>query len=226
VQPAAAFVSTPVQQAAPPPPPQAAPTQAAPPPQYAPPPPPPQYAPPPPPPPPPPLQQQQADQQQFVQQVSQQMLSGSFIDKAAVLGGAEGALNRPGQPWVVYITGDSIVGRWKVEDPEFFNPLDLTDDDKVYTFTVTLSDKGTYKEVDVTEETSQGFSLSGGTLNFGKSSDSFKGKTNQKSFSLGLGKKPDGSLGLVSGRFDTTLVKQPIRDYLTACGWKKAGLFG
>jgi len=69
--------------------------------------------------------------------------------------------------------------------------------------------------------------MSGGKLSFGSSSNSFKGKTNQKSFQFGAGKdKQTGETGMISAKFDTTKVKQPIRDYLTNCGWKKAGLFG
>jgi len=154
------------------------------------------------------------------------MQAGSYIDRQTVLAGADGALNRPGQPWVVYVDGDSIIGRWKVEDPEFFNPIDLTDDEKVYTFTVTLSAKGTWKEEDRTNESSKGVSFEDGKLTFGKSVDTFKGKTTQKSFEIGFGKKPDGSFGVLSGKFDTSMVKEPVRNYLTACGYKKAGLFG
>jgi len=47
------------------------------------------------------------------------------------------------------------------------------------------------------------------------------------SFTFGMGKdNQTGEVGLVSFKFNTTTVKQPIRDYLTSCGWKKAGLFG
>ena len=69
--------------------------------------------------------------------------------------------------------------------------------------------------------------MSGGKLSFGSSSNTFIGKTNQKSIQFGMGKNNQtGQTGIVKAKFNTTSVKQPIRDYLTACGWKKAGLFG
>jgi len=158
-----------------------------------------------------------------MQQLQRQMQSGGaeFIDKATVLYNAPAALNRPHQPWYVAVEGNNIVGRWNVQDPEFFAPFEISDDTKLYTFTVTLSDKGTWKESDEVKETSKGLSFSGGQLSFGGSSNSFKGKTNQKSFEFGLGKKDDGKLGIVSSKFDTTMVKEPIRRYLISCGWKK-----
>ena len=161
-----------------------------------------------------------------MQQLQRQMQSGGavFVDKQTVLANAPGALNRPHQPWYVTVEGNAIVGRWNVQDPEFmsfFPQMEITDDTKLYTFTATLSDKGTWKEEDEIKKASKGVSFSGGSLSFGKSADSFKGKTNQKSFEFGVGKKPDGSTGIVSSKFDTTMVKEPIRNYLIACGWKK-----
>ena len=69
--------------------------------------------------------------------------------------------------------------------------------------------------------------MNGGKVSFGGSSSTFIGKTNTKSISFGLGKNNQtGEVGIVGFKVNTTTVKKPIRDYLTACGWKKAGLFG
>ena len=107
-------------------------------------------------------------------------------------------------------------------DATFFAPHEVTDDTRQYTFTVTLSENGKWKELDVTENKSSGVKMSGGKLSFGSSSNSFKGKTNQKSFNLGMGQNNQtGQAGLIGFKFDTTMVKQPIRDYLTSQGWKK-----
>ena len=38
-------------------------------------------------------------------------------------------------------------------------------------------------------------------------------------------KQPDRAGWYRGGKFDITSVKQPIRDYLMLCGWKKAELF-
>lgn len=150
-----------------------------------------------------------------------------FVEKQKVLQDALIALNRPGQPWEAIITGDSIVARWKWMDATFFAPHEVNDETRQFTFTVTLTDKGTWKEIDKTEEKASNVKMSGGKLSFGSSSNTFVGKTNQKSISFGVGKNNQtGETGIVGFKFNTTTVKEPIRDYLVACGWKKAGLFG
>ena len=156
-----------------------------------------------------------------------QAMHGGPLDKQAVLAQAPFVLNRPDQPWVVTIEGDSIVARWKWMDAYFFSPQEVTDEVRDYTFTVTLSDKGTYKEHDRTEEKEKSIKMEGGKLSLGTSSNSFMGKTNRKSFEFGIGQdKQSGEVGLVGFKYNTTSVKQPIREYLTSCGWKQAGLFG
>jgi len=150
-----------------------------------------------------------------------------FTEKKKVLAEAPAALNKPDQSWEVTIEGDSIVARWKWMDATFFSPGEVNDQTKQFTFTVTLNEKGKWKERDKTQNKSTGVKRRGGKRSFGSSSNSFSGKTNQKSIQFGVGKNNQtGEAGIVKASFNTTLVKQPIRDYLTACGWKKAGLFG
>ena len=149
------------------------------------------------------------------------------MEKQQVLNDAVGALNRPDQPWQVTVEGDAIVARWKWMDATFFSPQEINDETKNYTFTVTLDNKGKWHEVDEKKEKSSSVKLSGGGLSFGTSTSSFKGKTTQKSFEFGVGKNNQtGEVGFIGFKFDTTIVKQSIRDYLIYCGWKKAGLFG
>ena len=146
-----------------------------------------------------------------------------MMDKRLVLNNAPMALNRPDQPWQVTTEGDSIVARWKWMDATFFSPHEINDETRAFTFTVTLYDNGTYREIDVIENKSSGVKMSGGKLSFGSSSSSFKGKTNKKSFSFGAGQNNQtGQAGLVGFKFNTTSVKQPVRDYLFSCGWKKS----
>lgn len=149
------------------------------------------------------------------------------VDKQKVLFDAPAALNRDDQPWQVTVEGDSIIGRWKWMDARFFAQNAVSDEQREYIFTVTLKDSGKWKEIDKTDEKSSGVNFSGGNINFGSSSSTFKGKTNQKSVSFGIGQnKKDGSFGMVKSTLDTSLIKEAIRGYLTRCGWKKAGLFG
>ena len=174
----------------------------------------------------PPYQQEQPQQPQpFYQQ--QQYAMPAVFDKQTVLANAPAALNSPERPWEATVEGDSIVARWKWMDATFFSPHEITDETRQFTFTVTLTDKGTWKELDRTENKSSGAKMSGGKLSFGSSSNTFVGKTNQKSFSFGTGKdNQTGEVGLIGFKFNTTDVKQPVRDYLVSCGWKQAGLFG
>jgi hypothetical protein len=149
------------------------------------------------------------------------------MDKQQVLYNAYYQLNRPEQPWQVYIEGDAIVARWKWMDATFFAPHEVNDETRNYSFTVTLDNNGKYKELDQKQEKSTGIKMSGGGIGFGTSSSSFKGKTTQKSFQMGVGRNNDtGQIGIVAFKFDTTLPKQQIRGYLESNGWKKAGMFG
>ena len=144
------------------------------------------------------------------------------MDKQTVLAQAAQTLNQPDQPWEVRVEGSSIIGYWKWMDARFVGLISVDDETKQYTFTVTLSDKGTYKELDHIAEKSKSIGFSGGKLSLGTSSNSFKGKANKKSFEFGLGKdKQTGEVGAISFKMDTTTVKQPIRDYLANCGYKK-----
>lgn len=150
-----------------------------------------------------------------------------MVDKQKVLQDAAGALNKPDQPWEVKVEGDSIVARWKWMNATFFAPNEVNDETKQFTFTVTLSDKGKWKEIDVIENKSSKVSAGGGKIGFGGSSSTFIGSSNKKTIQFGAGKNNQtGQVGIVGFKFNTTSVKQPIRDYLTACGWKKAGIFG
>ena len=150
-----------------------------------------------------------------------------FTEKQKVLAEAPGVLNKPDQPWEVTVDGDAIVAKWKWMDATFFAPNDVTNEIKEYSFTVKLNDKGKYKEIDKTVQQSSGFSMNDGKISFGSSSSSFIGKTTQKSFEFGIGKNNQtGEVGAVSFKFDTTVVKKAVREYLQANGWKKAGLFG
>lgn len=170
-----------------------------------------------------PLQAQQTYQPQYAQQPQTAMLT----EKQRVLANAPASLNRSERPWTVTLEGDSIVARWKWMDATFFAPHEINDETKQFTFTVTLSDNRTWKELDKTENKSSGVKMNGGKLSFGGSSSTFIGKTNQKSIQFGAGRdNRTGQVGLVGFKFNTTDVKQPIRDYLTACGWKKSGMFG
>jgi len=150
-----------------------------------------------------------------------------MLDRDQVLTQAPAALNQENQAWEVKVEGNSLVARWKWMDAKFFAVKEVNNEVKDYKFTVTLDEKGKYKEKDNTEEKKTSVSMKDGKLSFGTSSSSFSGKTTQKSFSIGVGQdNQSGEVGLLKHKFDTSAVKKPIRAYLEECGWKKAGLFG
>ena len=112
-------------------------------------------------------------------------------------------------------------------DALWFAPHEITDDVKSYSFTVSLSDKGTYKELDTTEDKARTITMDSGKIGFGTSKEVFKGKQNRKSIEFGIGRNnTTGGMGIIGFKYNTTLVKDQIRGYLDANGWKKAGLLG
>ena len=145
-----------------------------------------------------------------------------FVPKQQVLADAMNALNRPGQTWMVTVEGDSIVARWIMNGGGTFD-----DGTKDYSFTARLDDKGKWHEQDTDQVKESNVKLTGNGISIGSSKNSFKGKTTQKSFEFGAkNNEQTGQTEMGVSVFDTNLVKKPVRDYLTACGWKKAGLFG
>jgi len=146
-----------------------------------------------------------------------------FTDKQTVLAQAAQTLNRPDQPWEVTVEDDSIIARWRWMDGTFFAPTAVTQEVRDFIFTVTLKDDGRWKERDNKKERALTIGLGGVSGQFG----TFSGKATEKATEFRLGvNNQTGEAGVVGFKFDTALIKQPIRDYLTACGWKKAGLFG
>lgn len=145
-----------------------------------------------------------------------------MVDKNTVLANIQAELNKPDQPWEVAVEDDKIVARWKWMDATFFAPGKISSETRNYSFTVTLKDNGKWKELDRTTSQSKSASATGAKFQ----ASGFVGKTSQKSFEFGFGKNKDtGESGVIDFKFDTSMVKKPIREYLKACGWKKSGLF-
>ena len=63
-----------------------------------------------------------------------------------------------------------------------------------------------------------------GKLEFGSSN--FSGHTAGKSITIGFGKNNDSNeSGIVKFKYDTSIIKNEIKNYLQECGYKKKGLF-
>ena len=148
-----------------------------------------------------------------------------YTEKQKVLQDAENILNKQDQPWSVVVEGDSIIATWKWMDATFFSANEVNDKVKEYKFTVTLKDNGKWKEIDETQEKTANVNFKDGKISFGTSS--FVGSTTQKNITIGLGRNKDtNETGIIKFKFDTAIIKEPIRKYLESCGWKKAGIFG
>ena len=141
-----------------------------------------------------------------------------FVEKQKLLKDAMVVLNNDNQPWKVIIEGDSIIAKWKWEDARFFSATGLTESVKNFTFKVTLDDNGKWHEMDIVDEKKTKIDLSSGKMSFENSF--FNGKTSRKTITIGVGQnKETGEVGVVKSNFDTSIIKEPIRNYLKKCGW-------
>lgn len=148
-----------------------------------------------------------------------------YLEKQKVLQDAENVLNKQDQPWSIVVEENSIIATWKWMDATFFSVDEISDEEKKYKFIVTLKDNGKWKETDQSQEKTANINMKDGKISFGTSS--FVGSSMQKNITIGLGKnKETGETGIIKFKFDTKIMKEPIRQYLMDCGWKKAGLFG
>ena len=125
------------------------------------------------------------------------------IEKQQVLEEAPNRLNRTDRPWQVTIEGDALIARWKWEDENFFAPCAVSDETKSYAFIVVLGENGRWRELDEPDGTAEEEYV------FGRD-----------------GEDPVGETGFGGFIFDPAIIKAPFYEYLTECGWKKAGWFG
>ena len=140
-------------------------------------------------------------------------------------------LNDPNQPIVYAMEGTKIFARWDVAHVAFVGLLGGGTIDEEYVLTVDLDpEKSQYdfEEQKHEAETHGGISTDG-TISFGGSRSTFKGK--QKSFSYrgGLGASVAGgnTPHSYSYTFEDSRVKQPLFALLERAGYaRKKGFFG
>lgn len=144
--------------------------------------------------------------------------------KQEILANIMNDLNISEKKWTISIEGDQIIAYWKWKDGTYFSTTRITDEIKEYKFIVTLLDNGKWKEYDTTNENNKGINFNNGKISINQSF--FSGNTTQKRGEFSLGKKRDEDhLAIQKDILDTNLIKQPIRDYLKQCGWKKKSFF-
>lgn len=146
-----------------------------------------------------------------------------MMDKQSILENVQNDLNQPNQPWEVSVQGDTIIASWKWMDATFFSPAEINDEIKEFKFIVTLLDNSKWSEKDTSVE--KNVSVGANGISFGKSS--FSGHQVSKSFTIGFGKdNSTGEVGIIKAKFDSSEIKEAVRNYLKNCGWKKKGIFG
>ena len=144
--------------------------------------------------------------------------------KEEILANIANDLGTADKKWTIDIEGYQIVAYWKWKDGTFISTESVTDEIRDYKFIVTLLDNGKWKELDITNDSEKEANLKQGKFSLNKSF--FAGNKTQKTFEFSFGKKRDeNNFGIQEISFDTNDIKQPIREYLKQCGWKKKGLF-
>jgi hypothetical protein len=143
------------------------------------------------------------------------------------------ALNDPKQPYSYAVDGDTIVGTWNIVGAKY---LDLAGAkvgkiDKNYAITVQFNEKKNafdFVEKRVDSAADVGIAPDG-NLKIGGEKSFFKGKSTSKEFSFSFGdvnKTKDGLSPVLSYKFETKMIKDPLFDFLKKHGWKaKSGLF-
>jgi hypothetical protein len=140
-------------------------------------------------------------------------------------------LNDPTQPFTYSVDGSTIIGRWDIVSAQSLYPTEVVSIDKSFEVRVELNEqKGTWKPIEITDQSVGGASADG--VGFSRSTSVFSGKSTNKGFSFefgGVNKKDgeDATLAPLVYSWDTVKIKRPLFDLLEANGWKrKKGLFG
>jgi hypothetical protein len=142
------------------------------------------------------------------------------------------SLNSEQNPYQYAVSGNDIVGNWKIADVKWVALMGARTIDKQYSITITL-DEATRTYAFNEQKTASGSKFSfdpmTGSLSFGKTSSSFSGKMTGKEFEVGAGTSvvQGGQQGnIYKYSFDTRKIKEPLFSMLKQCGWqqKKGGL--
>lgn len=140
-------------------------------------------------------------------------------------------LNDPNHPIRYEMVGTRITAHWDVAHVAFVALLGGGTIDEQYTLTVDLDpekERYSYEELKVDAETHGGIGTDG-TLSFGGSKTTFRGKQKSWSYRSGAGVQVSGgdTNHTYSYTFEDSRIKQPLFGLLEAAGYEqKRGLFG
>ncbi|MBQ8249730.1 MAG: hypothetical protein IJY93_07630 [Clostridia bacterium] len=127
-------------------------------------------------------------------------------------------MNKDGQKYKITVDGDKIVTEVKWMDAVLFSPSAVTDEMREFKFIVQVNDDGTWSEIDESKQVSKRIGAGGLSMNY----SSFRGKQISFNKTVAIGKnRDDAEVGIVNITFNSEEYKKPVRDYLTANGFKK-----
>jgi hypothetical protein len=143
------------------------------------------------------------------------------------------SINDPKQPYSYAVEGQTIVGTWNIVNAKYLDLIGakVGKIDKNYTIRVKFDEKKSrFDFVETRVDSSGGVGITpDGDISIGGEKSFFKGKSSSKEFSFSFGdvnKTKDGVSPILSYKFETKMIKDPLFDFLKKNGWKaKSGLF-
>ena len=143
------------------------------------------------------------------------------------------SINDPKQPYSYAVDGQTIVGTWNIVNAKYLDLMGakVGKIDKDYKITIKFDEKKSrFDFVENMTSSSGGVGIApDGDVTIGAEKSFFKGKSSSKEFSFTFGdvnKTKDGISPILSYKFETKMIKDPLFDFLKKNGWKvKSGLF-
>jgi hypothetical protein len=141
-------------------------------------------------------------------------------------------INDPKQPYTYAVDGQTVVGTWNIVSAQYLDLVGANAGhiDQNYKITVTFNEKKDrfdFVETRVNSSSSVGVTPDG-QVGIGAEKSFFKGKSSSKEFSFTFGdvnKTKDGVSPVLSYKFETKLIKEPLFDFLKKNGWKPKSSF-
>jgi hypothetical protein len=142
---------------------------------------------------------------------------------AQLLAGVPG-LNSAQNDYVYTVVGDSVVGTWNIVSARYID-YDAATGTIYKDYSITVSFNENKERFDFTERKHDSVSQIGmtpdGNTGLGGQNDFFRGKSTSKEVGFGgVNRTAASHSPVLSYKFETSLIKDPLFDYLEDNGWK------